>query len=229
MLPGRPHAYDADIGLPLAQRRRDAVLHLPGVLTHQAAGIFQFCHAVVDVQTLPAFGCPLDDYAVEPGALDERAEETVGLGEGGAIGQGTFGSDGVGAAAGYPGGGQRAGGDDQPVGGIVPLHSWRNFIVQNLGTDGGGADPGAPGGGVERLLGDGLVGQVHPKELAGKAGRRGRLVGHCSPREATPKGGAARSDGAKVQGSVSGCQAELHGRRRSRVHPTPCVSRSYLL
>ena len=98
----------------------ERLLRLPGVLARQVRGVAHLDHVVVDVEVGQRLRLPLDDDGVVAGVLQRGAEEAVGLRGGGAVGQGAARDHGEPARAPHRQPGQRPGGEDEAVVGVVP-------------------------------------------------------------------------------------------------------------
>ena len=183
-----PVAGEAVLGL-------ERLLGLPGVLAGQVGRVAHLDDVVVDVEVGELLGLPLHHDGVVARVLERGAEEAVGLRGGGAAGERAARDHGEPTRPPHRQAGERAGGHDEAVVGMVPLHLRADLVVEDLGAEADAAQVLAP----VRLapgLGPGLAGgEVHAEELAGVGvDRRRRGLG----------GGAGRGRGRAHRATVWG-------------------------
>src|SRR5579884_1985610 len=177
VLAGHADAVDAHLVAGAAVAGHELVLELPGVQAQQVAGRQQLDVVVLDQQVGPVAGLTLEDDAIPAGELEAVAEEAVGLGRGGAVGQGAAGDHAhVGRAPGQAAG-HDSGDQADAIVGVVPGDLGRDLVIQHAGAEAGAAQVFAGVGLVERLGPRPPGGQVDAQQLAGIAvegpGRRG--------------------------------------------------------
>src|SRR5262249_45190052 len=153
------------------------LLCLPRVLALEMRGGTDLHRVVVDVEVRQRLGLSLDHDGVVARVLERGAEEAIGLRGGGAVGLRAARDDGQATRAPHGQSGQRAGGENEPVVGVIPVDLWTDLLVEDLGPEADSAQI------VAHVLSPGLGpdlsrSQVHAQELARVAGHgRGRRRG----------------------------------------------------
>ena len=166
VLAGRPDAEDACLAFIHSQLPRQEVDHIPGVHSSQVISVPQFCLPIVNIEILEALGHTLYHQAIEAIEPHIGSQEAIGLAGGRPVGQRPLGDDRDGARAVDSGAAQGAGGYDQPVLWVRPLHTRRHLLVKHLGSIAAAAQM-LPISGPLQLFGpDPAAGQVYTQELA---------------------------------------------------------------
>src|SRR5262249_44131162 len=164
----------------------ERVLGFPRVQTDQRLGVAKLDDVVVDVEVDPVLRLPLDDDRVVAAVLEVRAEESVGLGRGGAVGAGPDGADGETARAPHRQTGERPRSQDEPVLGMSPRHAAvaalrRRLAIEDHRAETDAAEQFALGLGGPRLGPARAAREIDAQQVAGEAararGRRGLRLG----------------------------------------------------
>src|SRR5262249_10325905 len=190
LLAGHADRVDGQLVTGKPQLEVQRVLRFPRVLAEQRTGVAQLEHVVVDVQVYPVLGLSLDDDGVVAAVLEVRPEEAVRLGRRRSVRARADRDDGERARAPHRQPGERTGGEDQPVVGMVPRRvalPARGLTIEDHGAEPDAADLLAHLLRAPRLGPAFLAREVHAQELAGVGARKHglglRLLGRSSDRD----------------------------------------------
>ncbi len=155
----------------------ERLLGLPGVEALERRGVADLDRVVVDVEVRERLRLALDHDGVVARVLERGAEEAVGLGRGGAVGERPARHHREPARAPDGKSGKRPRGQDEPVVGMVPVDLGPHLVVEDLGAQPDAAETVAHLFGAPGLGRDLPGGEVHAEKLPRVAARPLRLRG----------------------------------------------------